>query len=202
MQLAKWRAACLIELEKLVREKKTRVQEELAEARKRQSWWGWATQGSKVVESAVLEKIQQRDQSLLTEDEAKFMSEAVKVLLLGRRKFFTRKIDENMLCVVFCQTEIAVDSVEGPTTFQLTFKLPQFAIAFHEDHQDRRFADSAAPNSTLKGAKPSNKTQPPFIELDLHNVKAKAYVRTCVDRHDKETFEWRWSFLMSDFHVR
>lgn len=59
----------------------SKVQAQVAEARRQQSWWDWVTQGSKAVETAVLSKIEQEGgaQSLFNEDEAKFMSNIVRV---------------------------------------------------------------------------------------------------------------------------
>lgn len=59
----------------------SKLQEQVAEARRQQSWWEWATHGSKAVEEAVLNKIdeQKEEQSLFNEDEAKFMSDIVRV---------------------------------------------------------------------------------------------------------------------------
>lgn len=83
-QLAKWRASCLRDLQNQQLQTKTKVQMEVAEALKKQTWWDWATIRRGVVEAAVLDKIMeaQNDQTLFSEDEAKFMTSIMQVSLV------------------------------------------------------------------------------------------------------------------------
>lgn len=89
--------------------------------------------------------------------------------------------------MVFFQTEISVESFEVPTQFRLSFGLSHFGVLLHDEN----------PNSTT-----TTEPNPTVIGVDFGGVRADLSLRSCVDRNDKEVYEWRWEFSMSDFIVR
>jgi hypothetical protein len=64
---------------RLLAAKQSQIEEELAQARKQQTWWVWATRGSEDIQAKILEKLQQENDSILTSDERKFVSEEILV---------------------------------------------------------------------------------------------------------------------------
>lgn len=45
------------------------------------------------------------------------------------------------------------------------------------------------------------KRDKPFLQCNLHQVQAHIWINSCLDRDDKEAYEWRWKFCMSGFHI-
>lgn len=87
-----------------------------------------------------------------------------------------------------------MEAFDVPTTFNLAFGLPHFRFALY----DEKFIDRAG----KMAADLTSSDKAHFLDADFRDVQANLFLRSCVDRYDKEVYEYKCDFNMTDFTVR